>query len=90
LGGENRSPFALFRRSEQARQEILETAYNLLREIDIDPGLAELLRQHVRDKKARAKNVSAGCAPQKANGWRFSEILAHAFDLPPGISPLEM
>src|SRR5882724_4803446 len=25
---------------------------NAIREIDIDPGLAELLRQHVRDKKA--------------------------------------
>jgi hypothetical protein len=41
-------------------------------------------------RSPKAKNISAGCARQKANGWRFSEILAHAFDLPPGISSLEM
>ena len=26
----------------------------------------------------KAKNLSAGCAPRKANKWRFSEILVHA------------
>ncbi len=32
-------------------QELSPKTRNAIREIDIDPGLAELLRQHVRDKK---------------------------------------
>jgi len=33
-------------------QELSPKTRNAIREIDIDPGLAELLKQHVRDKKA--------------------------------------
>jgi hypothetical protein len=43
-----------------------------------DASQAAKLVSHVTARlpcSPKAKNISAGCARQKGNGWRFSEIL---------------
>ena len=47
-------------------QELSPRTRNAIREIDIDPGLAELLRRHVRDKKV-------GCVFEARNGSPISD-----------------
>ena len=47
-------------------QELSPRTRNAIREIDIDPGLAELLRQHFRDKKV-------GCVFEARNGPPVSD-----------------
>jgi integrase len=46
-------------------QELFPRTRNAIRKIDIDPGLAELLRQHFRDKKV-------GCVFEARNGSPIS------------------